>query len=757
MYSKKRFPFINIFIVVISVFCLAHTLQGQTDNSIFSVRKAALNKDVLEYSPLHLGDQWVYTQIENEAVVMSSLGSDFNTPISGFMLRQKVITGFAKSALGGLIAISIGDNRSNVPAKLKNNKIWFAFQDKNGFAARYFEFALNNENYSCTTPFISPDGTKLYFASDKPGGYGGFDLYVSDYRGKEWSTPRNLGHKINTSADEVYPNLVDNILFFSSNGHGSARMDIFIADMGNDKGRLVINAGSPINSSADDYAMTFDNNTRTGYFLSDRDGVNGKVFEVTNEKKLLLINIKSNDDKKPISGAKLDLTRCRKNPMYANSKGSIILPVTTGENCFVQIGKVGYNAATIMIDYNEINGLKKAIDIYLSEEGVFYKGNVTDENGNPAIEVELSIIDQATGELQYAYTDELGNYSAALEPLSFYLIRSKSLYFDQKETKIASLAAVPKTILGTIQLQSNGKKQSLFPASSMDDIKVVAKQETEQVPNATTGNTVSDFVEVEATKKIESVKGPETKITEAQKIMDENDKKATQTNKDITVTTTQENKEDSKVETMPVSAPIITEAPKTSANTKVKYGIQLAAISKDNNNLSPFIEKTQGKGKVYLVKEGNFNKIRLGFFETREDALAMRDRLPEDLRKGFIVEVKESEMSGFSNNSMDDNKIAKPIVTEKTYEKPVEVKTSEVKAEYKIRLSTLRDPKLFNGSKVKQYGLVEEVKAGNLITFYLAGFETKAEAEEVILKVKESGFPAAQIVKLANGEYSIDN
>ena len=107
----------------------------------------------------------------------------------------------------------------------------------------------------------------------------------------------------------------------------------------------------------DDYSMTFDNNTRTGYFLSDRDGVNGKVFEVTNEKKLLLINIKSNDDKKAISGAKLDLSRCKKNPMYANSKGSIILPMSIGENCFVQIGKVGYNATTLMIDYNEVVGL----------------------------------------------------------------------------------------------------------------------------------------------------------------------------------------------------------------------------------------------------------------------------------------------------------------------------------------------------------------------------------------------------------------
>ncbi|MBK9024769.1 MAG: SPOR domain-containing protein [Saprospiraceae bacterium] len=755
MFSQKEANNLASLFLILCILFPLNNVNAQTDNSIFSVRKASLSKDVLEYSPIHLDNQWIYTQIDNEGVIMSSLGSNKNTPITGFNLRKSIVTGFAKSYQGGLIAISYGDTKTNVPTKLKNNKIWFAYQDKNGFASKYFEFALNSSNYSCTTPFISNDGTKLYFSSDKPGGYGGFDLYVCDYRGKEWSTPRNLGPIINTENDEVYPNLVDNILFFSSNGHGGARMDIFIADMGNDKGRLVINAGSPINSPADDYSMTFDNNTRTGYFLSDRDGVNGKVFEVTNEKKLLLINIKSNDDKKAISGAKLDLSRCKKNPMYANSKGSIILPMSIGENCFVQIGKVGYNATTLMIDYNEVVGLKKAVDIYLSEEGVFYKGKVTDENGGPAVEVELSIIDQATGELQYVFTDENGAYSAALEPLSFYLIRTKSLYFDQKETKFATLAEVPQTILGSIQLQSNGKKQSALQPINIDDIKVVEK--TEPTNSQTSGNSVSDFVEVEATKKIENAKGPETNVSQAQKIMDENDKKASIETKPEVISSSDQ------PESVISDKPTIIEAPKENKIMEgVKYAIQLAAVSTDNTNLNPYIEKTQGKGQVYSVKEGNFNKIRLGFYETREDAIAMREKLPAELRKGFIVEVNKREAESVPKVILDEQKIINSTPksmpkTIDTYNEPIITKVAEPKVEYKIRLSTLRDPKLFNGSKVKQYGLVEEVLTGNLVTFYLSGFENKEEAKEVIDNVKESGFPAAQIVKLMNGEYSIDN
>ena len=441
--------------------------------------------------------------------------------------------------------------------------------------------------------------------------------------------------------------------------------------------------------------------------------------------------------------------------MYANSKGSIILPMSIGEKCFVQIGKVGYNATTLMIDYNEVVGLKKAVDIYLSEEGVFYKGKVTDENGGPAVEVELSIIDQATGELQYVFTDENGAYSAALEPLSFYLIRTKSLYFDQKETKFATLAEVPQTILGSIQLQSNGKKQSALQPINIDDIKVVEK--TEPTNSQTSGNSVSDFVEVEATKKIENAKGPETNVSQAQKIMDENDKKASIETKPEVVSASDQ------TESVISDKPTIIEAPKENKIMEgVKYAIQLAAVSTDNTNLNPYIEKTQGKGQVYSVKEGNFNKIRLGFYETREDAIAMREKLPAELRKGFIVEVNKREAESVPKVILDEQKIINSTPksmpkTIDTYNEPIITKVAEPKVEYKIRLSTLRDPKLFNGSKVKQYGLVEEVLTGNLVTFYLSGFENKEEAKEVIDNVKESGFPAAQIVKLMNGEYSIDN
>ncbi len=67
------------------------------------------------------------------------------------------------------------------------------------------ELPFNNDNYTCMHPSLNVDGTKLYFTSDMPGGYGGLDLYVSERTADGWGTPVNLGPEINTDKNEVFP------------------------------------------------------------------------------------------------------------------------------------------------------------------------------------------------------------------------------------------------------------------------------------------------------------------------------------------------------------------------------------------------------------------------------------------------------------------------------------------------------------------------------------------------------------------------
>ena len=88
---------------------------------------------------------------------------------------------------------------------------------------------FNTTKYSVAHAAISQDGKLLYFTSNKPGGYGGTDLYRSNYNGATWDEPVNLGSSINTSGNELFPYLFqDSILYFSSTGHpGLGGLDIY--------------------------------------------------------------------------------------------------------------------------------------------------------------------------------------------------------------------------------------------------------------------------------------------------------------------------------------------------------------------------------------------------------------------------------------------------------------------------------------------------------------------------------------------------
>ncbi|HRG44131.1 MAG TPA: SPOR domain-containing protein, partial [Saprospiraceae bacterium] len=176
--------------------------------------------------------------------------------------------------------------------------------------------------------------------------------------------------------------------------------------------------------------------------------------------------------------------------------------------------------------------------------------------------------------------------------------------------------------------------------------------------------------------------------------------------------------------------------------------------------------------QIFVVNENNLNKVRLGFYNSKEEATAVREQLPSELRIGFIVEVKDNDYNKIIKSlkpspKAESTQPVQPVQTIKEDnipEQKQEIKDStipniqtETKVEYKIRLSTLQDTKLFNGSQIKKFGLIEEVKSGSLTTFYLSGFENKKEAMDIIESVKSSGFPRAQLVKLINGEYIIEN
>jgi outer membrane protein OmpA-like peptidoglycan-associated protein len=124
-----------------------------------------------------------------------------------------------------------------------------------------------------STPSFSRNGKTLYFASNRPGGIGGVDLYSArvDARGN-FGRVQNLGSEINTAGNDMFPFVSeDNRLYFSSDGHpGLGGLDLFIATRRN--GKITIdNLGEPMNSPADDFGLSYFTVDK-GYFSSNREG-----------------------------------------------------------------------------------------------------------------------------------------------------------------------------------------------------------------------------------------------------------------------------------------------------------------------------------------------------------------------------------------------------------------------------------------------------------------------------------------------------
>ncbi len=138
---------------------------------------------------------------------------------------------------------------------------------------------INSDQWE-SQPCLSPDKRDLYFASKRPGGYGGSDIYVSHLQPNgRWGEPENLGPDINTSADESGPFIhADNqTLYFASNGlPGYGGNDLFYTRKGpGGKWSLPVNLGYPINTIDDEGTIFITAHGETAYYASDRTDSKG--------------------------------------------------------------------------------------------------------------------------------------------------------------------------------------------------------------------------------------------------------------------------------------------------------------------------------------------------------------------------------------------------------------------------------------------------------------------------------------------------
>ncbi|MFD2936910.1 flagellar motor protein MotB [Spirosoma flavum] len=193
----------------------------------------------------------------------------------------------------------------------------------NGIWSKAEELPLNSDEFSTGHPALSKDDQLLYFSSDRPGGLGGTDIYVSRWINGKWGAPTNLGKEVNSKGNELFP-FVDEKgnMYFSSDGRaGLGDLDIFYAQLTPDgqQGRVVRNLGEPINSAKDDFGIVTDGDRNSGYFSSNRKrgGADDDVYRFTREgslypcRELTVIVIDANS-KEPLANTSIAMDNSAK-------------------------------------------------------------------------------------------------------------------------------------------------------------------------------------------------------------------------------------------------------------------------------------------------------------------------------------------------------------------------------------------------------------------------------------------------------------
>lgn len=259
-------------------------------------------------------------------------------------------------------------------------------------------YPVNSNGFSSGHPALSPDDKELYFVSDRNNEIGNSDLFVVNITEADGVTNevRSLGEEINTLGRETYPFIDDSgVLYFSSDGHpGLGGLDVFAAVK--DKGGVyhVINLGDGVNSPYDDFAYGINEETKKGYFSSNRKG-NDDLYGFTENKPksfpfsikpIISGTLKDSITEVPIANVTIEVYDIENNKLithYTDNEGRYSITLEPYKAYKLVYKKEGLIEATVMI--SSLKQLEKkdiAPDLYNEMEVIVAKKRVKLSEGD---------------------------------------------------------------------------------------------------------------------------------------------------------------------------------------------------------------------------------------------------------------------------------------------------------------------------------------------------------------------------------------
>ncbi len=571
-------------------------------------------------------------------------------------------------------------------------------------------------NGACGFPCLTGDGQTLYFASDRQGGFGGFDIYSARRLGTTWAEPRNMGNAINSQGDEITPFVSAKTFYFASNFQtGLGGFDIFKT---NGLMSQIENLGVGVNSSGDDFGFILNPNSSTAYFISNRAGGKGSEdIYMARELQQNTAIVTTKDMSAPAIFTK----------PTSNVPGSYS---TTGLPNFT--------------------------------------GMVTDgSSGEPLENVIVRAKNIKTNALIEAQTDKRGRYILALNKASDYDIAFSKEGFvnDKKAVKPTALATkyigetilnpsavtnkitviedVPKPIIATTASESD----KIFVKPSSSTTNTGSEKDITVRPSSTTTakNIPSDYdivVKPAGAKNIPSdydivVKPVGTKTSSLASVSNTSDKKFYAINLETD------------------------EAAWKSDDTP----IYSTYTGKNYDKL-----KELSGGNVYRITAGGITEVRLGVFASKAKAEVFAKKintynLPSVLNvveekdykvvaNNIIIEKPNQVPSDYSIKVKKSPQAIKPIPTDQSIT-IVKKSPTTPDTDYKVRIAAFKNPQLFDATKVSQLGKITAVQQGGLTIFLIDGFTYFDDAHEYKKKVQALGYKDAKVVVKEGDKYRV--
>ncbi len=385
----------------------------------------------------------------------------FTPPVKAYNnnVPKLIITGLSFSQDGNTLVFSARDEKaSSKKGKNKTEKIYTA-DYLGGSFLNVKPFPFNTEGITLKNPAFNAEGTAVYFSSNQPGGFGGFDIWESVLVKDKWSAPKNLGKLLNSSANEINPFVLqdgkNNTLYFSSDRDGGfGGFDIYTAKNTANVWQDVLMQTAPLNSAGDDVSVIYDNETKTGYLSSNRSGGKGgfDVYRFTPFNLKLIVNTNDTFSEKLIDYALVQVFEGTEKLFegVTDETGKALFQINKEKNYTLKISKDNYRPITLKINsFGKMSGDSVIAEALLKPDAQFsiskgatnnlsldnyivFTGKVTDAATNkPAAKAKMRMVNYTTQKLREVDVDSSGKFEIKL-----LLNNNYKIIFENQENKI---------------------------------------------------------------------------------------------------------------------------------------------------------------------------------------------------------------------------------------------------------------------------------------------------------------------------------